>query len=489
MTFQSYSFILLFLPLTLLIYHLSDVRVRKWVLILSSVVFYGFFGIYSAAVLFAGCVINYGFYLKVTSGKAGRSWLILGVALNVALLVFFKLSGGLQWDTRFGILMPMAFSFTTFTQIAFLCDAYSAQRSGSLCTKTLHSRTIPCADVSFLDYLIHILFFPKLLQGPIQRFEQTKEGILDRLEARITSEDLLQGLTLFTFGLAKKVLLADTLGKAVAFGYEATLDLTRPDAILTVLLYPMQLDLDFSGYCDMGRGIARMMGFDLVQNFNLPLRATSVTEFWSRWHMSLTQFFTRYVYIPLGGNRKGMARTCCNIMIVFILSGLWHGTGWGFLIWGVLHGAAMCIEKVLRIQKKPHAGMIASALRRVITYLFVSVAFVFFRAPSVTRALELLMQPGRVVVNFVSPAMAKCFSLDEIWYPIKALHLDGWRFGEYICMAVMIAISVVVSMTKMTRKPDKGTGAMSRFCILTGMLLAWCVLSLGEVQTFMYVNF
>ncbi|MBQ9513338.1 MAG: MBOAT family protein, partial [Lachnospiraceae bacterium] len=523
----------------------------------------------------------------------------LGVILNIALLAFFKFAGLLD-IARHGIVMPVALSFTTFTQIAFLLDMRSESDSAeSVADSTRNIRAAypdegrrNCSAepdrIAFSDYLLHVLFFPKVLQGPVQRFEETKALVLDRLHAGVHAEGLMEGVTLFTLGLAKKVLLADTLGKAVALGYAQVTDLTRPDALVVMLIYPLQLYLDFSGYCDMGRGVAKMLSLDLADNFDHPYRALSVSDYWSRWHKSLTRFFTRYVYIPLGGSKRGTARTCANIMIVFLLSGLWHGTGWGFLIWGAMQGAAIVVERILRKcvrgLRTPHQSAAPTAvsaplrsaqnqgppdlvrpqgeakelathlwLRRFATYLYIAVSLTFFRAPTVTGALQMLTQPFRALVNYVSPAIAETFYMDEIWYVVKALHLDGLRLAPYVCMAIVVVASFVVGVcaggTKTPHQsaaptavsaplrsaqnqgppdlvrpqgeakevvagstesvadsprniraayPDEGKRnrsaepvqilSMGRAALL-GILFAWCVISLSEVQTFLYVNF
>lgn len=201
---------------------------------------------------------------------------------------------------------------------------------------------------SLLEYAAYVTYFPQLVAGPIVTHDILVPQMKDEKKKHLNFDSLSKGIALFTFGLAKKVLLADIFGNFVNLAYEDVNQLNVATAFLTMLAYTLQIYFDFSGYSDMAIGLGWMMNIDLPVNFDSPYKALSVTEFWKRWHITLTAFFTKYVYIPLGGNRKGSVRTYANIFIVFFLSGFWHGAGWTFVLWGVIHGLAQILERVLK---------------------------------------------------------------------------------------------------------------------------------------------
>ena len=313
-----------------------------------------------------------------------------------------------------------------------------------------------------------------------------------KFRLQVDFERVYRGLYLFVLGLFKKVIIADTLGGAVDFGYTNLAALNSGDAWIVMLSYTLQLYFDFGGYCDMAMGIAGMLGFDLPLNFNSPYKAANIIEFWDRWHITLTKFFTKYIYIPLGGSRKGRARTYVNCLIVFFVSGLWHGTGWQFIIWGMMHGALNVLTRMWKEWKRKRN--IGKGLPRFIsvglTFLYVNVAWVFFRAPSVKDAISVLKRLVSFEFGRINWDLAGCFNLDEFWYVIKVIGLDSWKYGHYILMVVILfALLVLVFGAKTAVSHVKTAKPGVLHVIFMAVLFVWSVLALSGVSSFLYFNF
>lgn len=499
MLFNSYVFIFVFFPLVLLGYGIlqsnriglkkegSKEKVFLLVLLVMSLIFYGY--MYPACVwillISMGINLALAFAVQRQKGRASskentngqrdaevtdtiagsKKLLILGVVFNVAMLAVFK---------YFKLTAP-GISFFTFTQIAFLTECYKGK------IKEIHP----------LEYGLYVSFFPKLIQGPIA----LPEDMLSQFRScqlKADWERIYRGLYLFVLGLFKKVILADTLGGAVDYGYTNLAALNSGDAWIVMLSYTLQLYFDFSGYCDMAMGIAQMLGFELPLNFNSPYKAADIIEFWDRWHITLTKFFTKYIYIPLGGSRKGKVRTYVNCLIVFFVSGLWHGTGWQFLVWGMMHGVMNVFTRMWKEhkQEKRIAWKLPRFMGVVLTFLYVNAAWVFFRAPSVREGSVLLLKLVRPDFGRINWDLAGCFNLDEFWYVIKVLGLDGWQYGHYILMVlILVALLVLVfaAPTAITyvKKVKPGTVHV----MIMAVLFIWSVLALSKVSSFLYFNF
>jgi D-alanyl-lipoteichoic acid acyltransferase DltB (MBOAT superfamily) len=298
-------------------------------------------------------------------------------------------------------------------------------------------------------------------------------------------QDVSAALYAITLGTAKKVLLADPLGTVVANGWAMTETLSAPGAWITMLAYTLQLYLDFSGYCDIATGCARLFGIRLPVNFNSPYRSLSVGEFWKRWHITLTSFLRECLYFPLGGSRKGAARAYLNIMIVFLVSGFWHGAGWTFIIWGGLHGLAQIVERAWG--KGRHA--MPKGLQWAMTFLFVNLAWVFFRAPSLAAAGE--MFSAAVSGGWAVPlgALASGVLDSEVTaigtlLPMMESALLALVLGGLLGVGLLVSLWPNNTIQKMEDfRPKKGTA------ILCGVLLVWAILSFSSVATFIYSNF
>ena len=505
MLFHSYEFLFAFFPLMLLGYGISrrmtdrnghKNRIKDlpclW-LLLTSLIFYGLGGVEYLPVLLVSMAVNYELCQWMEKKRETREepWkiLVMGLVFHLGALCGFKYLAA-------GRYMPPGLSFYTFTQIAFLAECYR----GNL------------KRVDALSYSLYVAWFPKMMQGPIMlpaEFFSKLQGIWERNSTMEKSaanqadwERIFRGIYLFVLGLFKKVLIADTFGSAVNHGYAMLPALNSWDGMIVMLSYTLQLYFDFSGYCDMAMGISGLLGIELPLNFNSPYKAANILEFWKRWHMTLTGFFTRYVYIPLGGNRKGRARTYVNVLIVFLLSGIWHGTGVQFLIWGMMHGVLHVGTRAVtesgffgkfagRYEKMCGPGRwILHGVSVLLTFLYVNVAWVFFRAPSVKEAVTLLKTLAGFRGGRVDRNLAGCFNLDEFWYVIKVLRLDSWQYGHYICMALILAAALLLVFFGRTAVDFvKAAKPKMIHALIMAVLFVWSVLSLTGVSSFLYVNF
>ena len=386
MLFSSQEFLFVFLPLTLLGY-LAAARVGNrrasltW-LVLCSLAFYGWWKPLYLLLLAPSVVVNFGLGVRLAKPEvaARKATLIAGIALNLGLLSYFKYANffvetagflsGHAWRLD-PIVLPIGISFFTFQQIAYLVDTYRSE------THEYH----------FVDYALFVTFFPQLIAGPIVHHKDVMPQFDRPYQAR--PSDLSVGLAIFAFGLAKKVLLADSVAvyaNPVFDTADAGGAVSASAAWVGMLAYTLQLYFDLSGYSDMAIGLARLFGIKLPLNFDSPYKATSVVDFWRRWHKTLSRFLRDYLYFPLGGNRKGRVRRYVNLMTTMLLGGLWHGAGWNFVLWGFVHGALLCVnhawEQVRRkLGWEPRA---ATRWGRVLacglTFLAVAIAWVPFRA-------------------------------------------------------------------------------------------------------------
>jgi alginate O-acetyltransferase complex protein AlgI len=410
MLFNSYQFIFLFLPIALIGYfvagRLGNPAAVIW-LALASLVFYSVSNWQFVALLLASIAFNYlvGLLLIAARLRSGVRLTVLtaGVAADLLVLGYFKYAGFLAANLNamfstgfsFDILLPVGISFYTFTQIAFLVDAYRG--------KVAHYALPP--------YALFVAYFPHLIAGPIlhhkdmiPQFERTETN-------RPNPHLILCGLIFFAIGLFKKTCLADGIQPLVgpAFGANSP---TFDQAWIGALAYTFQLYFDFSGYCDMAIGISLMFGIFLPLNFNSPYKASSIIDFWRRWHMTLSQFLRDYLYIPLGGNRRGPALRYVNLMITMALGGLWHGAAWTFVAWGMLHGAYLCINHAwnnFAPAAPPRLARAADLAAFIVTFAAVVVAWVFFRADSIATALSILSKmasPSQIVFGRVEIAYA-----------------------------------------------------------------------------------
>lgn len=489
MLFNSYIFILFFLPVTLLLYYtlnkFQKYTAAKLTLIGMSLWFYAYFEITYLWIIVASIVFNYLVSKHLQPGKHNSKFskcvLFGGILANVGLIFYFKYFNFFLDNVNhlfgtslplFSILMPLGISFFTFQQISYLVDSYRGETVG----------------YSFTDYALFVTFFPQLVAGPIVLHNEMIPQFNDKNKKVLNPDMLSKGIYLFAIGLFKKVLLADTFGIAVNWGFRSLDMLSGFDALLVSLMYTLQIYFDFSGYCDMAIGIAGMFGFELPLNFNSPYKSASIIEFWQRWHMSLTRFLRKYIYFPLGGSKKGSSRTMLNILIVFLVSGIWHGANWTFILWGLLHGVANVLNRLL---KKPWE-YIPKFIRIALTFFFVNLAWILFRSDSLNDCIKMFKH---LLFDWesgfsISSGLLECFNVIELTYieeHVGFLTALTTKIPSFNMWFILLTSLILVFFTKNCHEKEykpKLTNAI--FCII---LLVWSVVSLSGLSTFLYFNF
>ncbi len=401
MLFNSPEFIFLFLPIALLIFFIisrqGDRRMAIVWLIAASLFFYAKTNPAFLLLLISSIIFNYYAGLALNNQLAferwkiplSRKWLLgIGIAVNLILLAYFKYANFFITTinqisgTNFSIgkiFLPLAISFFTFQQIAYLVDVYRAE------TK----------EDSFLNYLLFVSFFPKLIAGPIVRHQDIMPQFREASTYRFSQENLVVGITIFSMGFFKKAIFANSMAFFANPVFDSAaqgINLTLFEVWVGALAYTLQLYFDFSGYSDMAIGIARMFGIQIPLNFDSPYKALNISDFWRRWHITLSNFLRDYIYIPLGGNRKGNLRRYVNLMLTMLLGGLWHGAGWNFVIWGGLHGAYLVIHRQWQLFRKALGQDLQKSswwsrwLARLVTFLAVVISWIFFRAENMKAA-------------------------------------------------------------------------------------------------------
>lgn len=487
MLFNSVVFIIIFLPIALLgWYLLQQLKSAVWArlfLIGMSLWFYGYYNVYYLWILIASVLFNYlcG-KLIVTARRVylRRLWLACGIVGNLGLLFYFKYFNFFldncnfllhtQWQIE-SIALPLGISFYTFQQISYLADC-CRQDAGKY---------------SFIEYACFITFFPQLIAGPIVLHGEFIPQLRERQNRRPTAEGMFDGLGLFILGLARKVLLADVLAIIVNGEYGSIPYLDALSAWITIICYMLELYFDFSGYCDMARGIGKMMGFWLPENFHSPLMATSVRDFWRRWHMTLSRFLTSYIYIPLGGNRRGKAVQCVNILIVFLVSGFWHGANWTFVVWGLLHGLAMVWETLL-----PRLRFRRDWMNRLATGLFVTWTFSIFRSDSLGMAWAMLRKLFTGGWTGFVLGLCNTLQLPETYVVRKFLEIALPRLQNpfYVCcLIVLLGVSAILIAGDRAEVWLEKRGRTGGGLVILALLFVWSVISLSQVSTFLYFDF
>lgn len=487
MLFNSYIFIFLFLPLVLFGYYgfryFKQDKLAFLYLIGMSLWFYGYNNIYYLPILMASICVNHVLAagMDYFSKKEVRNVLLWGSILwNLGILFVFKyydffmgnMNQAFGWDVTFlNIALPLGISFYTFQQLSYVIDVYRRE----------------CKHYSLLDYATYVTFFPQLIAGPIVYHSELIPQFRKEENRKINYSNLSKGLYAFALGLAKKVLLADTFSKIVTVGYGSISGLNAISTVVVMVCYSLQIYFDFSGYCDMALGIGYFFNVELPINFNSPYKAASIVEFWDRWHMTLTRFFTKYIYIPLGGSRKGKLRTYVNILIVFAVSGLWHGANWTFILWGIINGIANVLEKWLG---KPYHKL-PKPVKVLATFSFTTFAWSLFRAESFSQARELWSRMGKGGWSSLYGPITDTFNdLIEMKFLYRAgfsgvIDQLPWLFLIlFIVLALLACFFLKNTQEKIAEmKFSKRETAMIFLCII------WSIVSLSEVSEFLYFNF
>ncbi len=385
MVFSSITFLYFFLPLLFLVYFIIPKKYRNFVIFIFSILFYIFGEKWYVILLLISCLFNY-IIGRLIGNNKNKIYLIIGLIFNIGLLIYYKYTNffistfndifNLNLSTL-NIVLPLGISFFTFQNISYLIDVYK---------KDVES------EKNLLTYLTYITFFPQLVAGPIVRYKDVLNDLNNRKES-ISNFSL--GVERFVIGLGKKVIIADTLYHFGTNVYSSNMSMLS--YILVALSFLLQIYYDFSGYSDMAIGLAKMFGFNLKENFNYPLTSTSITEFWRRWHMSLSSFFKDYVYIPLGGSRVGNLKYIRNILVVWLLTGFWHGASYNFILWGLFFFIVLLIEKY--ILKKYLKNNIFS---HIYTFILLLISFVIFNITDLNELLIFLKGMFGIGVKLVN---------------------------------------------------------------------------------------
>ncbi|HTP04569.1 MAG TPA: MBOAT family protein [Nitrospirota bacterium] len=487
MLFNSFEFILFFLPLSLIVYFSLNKRkltraAKAW-LVFASLLFYSWWNIKYLPLLLASACFNYAVgtsFLKI-SGSQRKLILFVGIGSNIALLAYFKYSNFflLNLDRFWGLhsepyrfVLPLGISFFTLTQIAYLIDSYNNAAK----------------EYDFLNYVLFVSFFPHLLAGPIIHHKEMMPQFDASRKKVLNYKNLSSGICLFLIGLFKKVVVADTFARYANIGFDTATNLTLIDAWMTSLSFTFQLYFDFSGYSDMALGSAMMFNIHLPVNFNSPYKALNIQDFWRRWHMTLSRFLRDYIYIPLGGNRVPELLIVSNLMITFLIGGLWHGAGWHFILWGCLHGLAMVICRLWSKLNVPIPKVIAW----FITFNFVNVAWIFFRAKEWTDATKVLK------------GMFGLSGFQFLDYGLKIIHSYVQEFGmalgtlytllenaNNVLLWTIIGLVIIV-LAKNSNELARTLSPSARTSFLTALLLFLGLLNLfieASPTEFLYFNF
>ena len=484
MLFNSYEFIFLFLPFTFFIYfYLNKKRlteVAKGFLVLSSLFFYSWWNVIYLPLILGSMVFNYCFGVelnKENSRISKKFILILGIAANLMLLGYFKYSDFFINNVNFifnthiphlNLLLPLAISFFTFQQIAYLVD--SAMGGGT-------------KQYDFLNYCLFVTFFPQLIAGPIVHHKEMMPQFANVRNKIINYKNIALGLFIFSIGLFKKVVIADSFAVWATNGFDKATVLNLFEAWATSLSYTFQLYFDFSGYCDMAIGAALLFNIKLPINFNSPYKALNIQDFWRRWHITLSRFLRDYIYIPLGGNRKGRLRTYANLMATFIIGGIWHGAGWTFVFWGFLHGVALVIHRIW----SELGFKMNKILAWFITFNFINITWVFFRAKDWDDALKVLKGmfglSGIVLPNFL---LAKLGFLTKY-----GVGFDNFieRVGDKNTLLFIMLGFILTLAFKNSIKILEKLDFSFKYLIFSATIFSWAILSLNKISEFLYFNF
>jgi len=497
MLFNSYAFIFFYFPIVLLGFFLigkRNARAAAGFLALASLFFYGWWSVNALPLLVGSICFNYWAGLRLTR-EAGRSegkrkhMLVMALTVNLVVLGIFKYANFFLSNVNDGlaaagftplpllhIALPIGISFYTFTQIAFLVDCWQGK---------VHER-------SFIHYVLFVTYFPHLIAGPVLHHAQMMPQFANPATYRVNYDKVALGIAIFVFGLAKKLLIADPVGQYADLMFNGVHGGVQPSlytAWFGVLAYTLQIYFDFSGYSDMAVGLSLCLGVQLPLNFSSPYKSTSIVEFWRRWHISLSTFLRDYLYVPLGGNRKGPARRYLNLFLTMLLGGLWHGAAWTFVLWGALHGAFLIVNHLwnLKYRRESTPGPLARVLGWLLTFVCVMIAWVVFRAESMSAAMDIykgmLGLHGSPMVAFGEFA-AVPFRKPEFFQTLLA--------GLFICLALPPAITLqrwVPQAQALAGSPRLNLVFTAAMAAATAVLLGLSVSKLGSYSPFLYFQF
>lgn len=472
MIFSSLVFLCVFFPAVLLLHCiLPSLRMKNALLVIASLLFYAYGEPVYVLLMIASSVINYAAARLAAPGRAHRKpALAAAVAVNLGILVFFKYVAFLveTFNAVFAaqlpvpqIPLPVGISFFTFQALSYVIDVYWGRVE---------------VQKSYPKVLLYISFFPQLVAGPIVKYRDISEAIGSR---SVDADGIARGLRRFICGLGKKVLIANTVGLAADRIFSAPhAQVDAAAAWIGAAAYTLQIYYDFSGYSDMAIGLGQMFGFQFRENFLYPYGAVSVRDFWRRWHVSLSTWFKEYLYIPLGGNRKGQARTCVNLLIVFLCTGIWHGANWTFVVWGLWHGMFLLLERLV-----PAVNKLPAIVTRICTMLVVVVGWVMFRADTIGDGLFLL---GRMFAGIPEGGFGN-LALGQVTPWFAAVSVAG--------LIGMAPVHGIVESIKQHTQDGACTGGWKAVYVMTYVLsvplLVWCMVRLSgsTYNPFIYFRF
>jgi alginate O-acetyltransferase complex protein AlgI len=474
MVFTAPVFLFVFLPVSLLLIWGAPPRIRLLIVWLVSLLFYAWGEKGYVLLMAVSIAFNFALGLALASAPSPfwrRCVLVVGLSVNVGLLIFFKYTpwivenlaalahawGGTWSQPRLHIHLPIGISFFTFEAISYLVDVY---------------RGTIAATRNPIKLGVFLTLFPHLIAGPVVRYGDIARALDHH---RLDASQAARGIRRFLVGLSKKLLLANPAGHAADLIFAQQPDLLAPSAIAWgALCYTLQIYLDFSGYTDMAIGVGRLVGFELNENFHYPYAAESITDFWRRWHISLSSWFRDYVYIPLGGNRLGVARTAVHLLIVFSLCGLWHGASWNFLLWGWYHGLFLILERVVRVVlRAPDRRPWLIVPRHVYVVVVVLVGWIFFRADDVHHALALLQGLGRLG--------------ESSGHPVS----DYWNRESLLAMMIgsVVAMPVAPRLRNWLERCGQWGKAIEVIGLISLAILCWIVVVSETYNPFIYFRF
>ena len=510
MLFNSYLFIFIFLPIVLIVwFSLNKMKMHKIAeifLIGMSLWFYAYFNFSYLFIIVGSCLFNFliSYFInrieKKQSGNRNSGIKVLGIIgiiANIGILFYYKYFDFFIENVNFifqkeynlkHILLPLGISFFTFQQLSYVIDRMKG--------------TAPHYEI--IDYMSFVTFFPQLIAGPIVLHSELVPQFKDLEKRKFNVDNFTDGCVQAILGLGKKVLLADTLALVVNGAYNNRYYFTTWSAIIFILAYAFELYFDFSGYCDIAMGIGKMFNYDIPQNFKYPYRSTSMKEFWNRWHITLGRFFTTYVYIPLGGSRKGPKRKIFNYMAVFLLSGLWHGSSWNYVIWGFLNGLGVIFNNLCADKKKIEkinnsektTEKINDKIKHFISWLctfgYFLFTLIFFRCETMNDVgivLKGLINP--VGVKFVVD-MAQYMDIPELYIFKRALEMFAPSMIRNLYLIAFIIVMVICALLLRGKNAEdivKEGNYTTAKAIGLSIILIWSIISLSGVSTFLYFNF
>ncbi|HFU75034.1 MAG TPA: MBOAT family protein [Arcobacter sp.] len=486
MLFNSYEFIFAFLPITFFIYfylnHKKLTEASKGFLVFSSLFFYSWWNPIYLPIILVSMIFNYGIgeiFAKDSFKRISKkSVLWFAILSNITLLAYFKYMDFFISNVNFitgeniglyHLALPLGISFFTFQQISYLVDSYRGETT----------------EYDFLNYALFVTFFPQLIAGPIVHHKEMMPQFANTRNKVKNYRNIAMGLFIFSIGLFKKVVIADTFSTWATQGFDVATTLNLFEAWATSLSYTFQLYFDFSGYTDMAIGAALLFNIKLPINFNSPYKATDIQDFWRRWHITLSRFLKDYIYIPLGGNRKGEFRTYSNLIVTFLLGGLWHGAGWTFIFWGFLHGIALVIHRIW----SKLGFKLWTWLAWLITFNFVNIAWVFFRAKEWNDAIKILGSMFNMS-NIVLP--------QKLENKLAILHLNHIKFGAmygdisgsffWTSLSLLVGF-ILVLFFKNSIERLKLFKANQRYLIIMILMIFTSLILLNAKNEFLYFNF